>query len=376
MKVVIAVDSLKGSLSSVEAGLAVRKGILRAHPEAETVVKPLADGGEGTTEALVQGLGGERVDVTVTGPYGVPVRAYYGLLPETGTAVMEMAQAAGITLSEERNPLRASTRGVGEMVRDALARGVRDFLIGIGGSATNDGGVGMLSALGYRFLTAEGESAGEGAEALGKIGRILPPDDEVREMLAASTLRIACDVTNPLCGPSGATYVYGPQKGLMAGQLPQVDADMEHFAAVSAAFLGADRREAPGTGAAGGLGFAFRAYLGAELVPGVPLVLDAIGLDRELADADYLVTGEGRLDGQTVMGKAPIGAAQAAKRHGVRVIAFAGSVAEDAGACNEAGIDAFFPIVRGVTTLAEAMWPANARANMSAAAEQVFRLLG
>ena len=211
MKVVVAVDSFKGSMTSMEAGMAVKAGILAAKKDAEVIVKPLADGGEGTTDALIEGLKGERVDVTVTGPYHEPVQAYYGYLRESNTAVMEMATAAGITLSDKKEPMTATTYGVGELILHAIGRGIRNFIIGIGGSATNDGGVGMLKALGYRFLDEKGEDAGEGGQALARIASVEISDK--KELLSQCNFRIACDVTNPLCGSQGATYIYASDSG-------------------------------------------------------------------------------------------------------------------------------------------------------------------
>lgn len=375
MKVVIAIDSLKGSLTSMEAGAAVKAGVLLAHPEAEVVIKPLADGGEGTTDALIEGLGGERIDVTVTGPMGKPVSAYYGYLKETDTAIIEMASAAGITLVSEgeKNPLTATTYGVGEMIKDAAEKGCRNFIIGIGGSATNDGGIGMLKALGYTFLDANGRDTGEGAQALGKVAKI--GTAAVYSKLKECHFQVACDVTNPLCGENGATYIYGPQKGVTDALKLVLDRDMAHFADVTSAALGNHFAETEGAGAAGGLGFAFLSFLGAELTPGIELILNAVKLEESLKDADVVVTGEGRLDHQTAMGKAPIGVAKLAKKYGAKVLAFAGGVTKDAKACNAAGIDAFFPIVRGITTLEEAMDPERAGENMTDSVEQVFRLL-
>lgn len=375
MKVVIAVDSFKGSLSSMEAGRAAKAGILAARPDASVIVKPLADGGEGTTDALVEGLNGKKIDITVTGPLGQPVSASYGYLEETSTAVIEMAAAAGITLvpPDAKDPLSASTYGVGEMISDALGRGCRNFIIGIGGSATNDGGIGMLKALGYRFLDRDGKDAGEGAAAL---GRVMSVDTDGRNpLLSECCFQAACDVTNPLCGKNGATYIYGPQKGVTPDMLEMLDTHMAHFAAVTSRTFGVDHSGAPGAGAAGGLGFALLSYLDASLTPGIDLILEAVDLKSELAGADIVVTGEGCLDAQTAMGKAPAGVARLAKKYGIKVIAFAGSVTKEASACNQAGIDAFFPIVRGVTTLEEAMKPETAWDNMAAAAEQVFRII-
>ena len=374
MKVVIAIDSLKGSLSSMEAGLAIKEGVLAAQPDAEVIVKPLADGGEGTTDALIEGMNGERIDLTVTGPMHTPVDAYYGYLRETNTAVMEMASAAGITLvpDKEKNPLLATSYGVGEMIIDAIQRGCRNFIIGIGGSITNDGGIGMLKALGVRFLDEKGEDAGEGGQALAKVACI--DLSGLNPLLKECHIQVACDVNNPLCGESGSTYVYGPQKGVTEDMKKTLDEAMAHFARVTSESLENDYMNTPGAGAAGGLGFAFLAYVGATLTPGIELILDSVGLEDELSGADVVVTGEGRLDFQTAMGKAPVGVARLAKKYNARVVAFAGSVTKEATACNKEGIDAFFPILRGVCTLADAMDPVNARNNMIATVEQVFRL--
>ncbi|MED9704066.1 MAG: glycerate kinase [Dorea sp.] len=375
MKVVIAIDSLKGSLSSMEAGMAIKDGILAAKPDAEVIVKPLADGGEGTTDALIEGMNGERIDLTVTGPMHTPVDAYYGYLKDTNTAVMEMASAAGITLvpDSEKNPLLATSYGVGEMINDAIQRGCRNFIIGIGGSVTNDGGIGMLKALGVRFLDENGEDAGEGGQALAKVARI--DVSGMNPLLKECHIQVACDVNNPLCGENGSTYVYGPQKGVTEDMKKTLDEAMAHFARVTSETLENDYLNTPGAGAAGGLGYAFLAYTGAALTPGIELILDAVGLEEELSSADVVVTGEGRLDFQTAMGKAPVGVARLAKKYNAKVIAFAGSVTKEATACNKEGIDAFFPILRGVCTLAEAMDPVAARNNMTATVEQVFRLL-
>lgn len=375
MKVVIAIDSLKGSLSSMEAGMAIKDGILAAKPDAEVIVKPLADGGEGTTDALIEGMNGERIDLTVTGPMHTPVDAYYGYLKDTNTAVMEMASAAGITLvpDSEKNPLLATSYGVGEMINDAIQRGCRNFIIGIGGSVTNDGGIGMLKALGVRFLDENGEDAGEGGQALAKVARI--DVSGMNPLLKECHIQVACDVNNPLCGENGSTYVYGPQKGVTEDMKKTLDEAMAHFARVTSETLENDYMNIPGAGAAGGLGYAFLAYTGAALTPGIELILDAVELEEELSGADVVVTGEGRLDFQTAMGKAPVGVARLAKKYNAKVIAFAGSVTKEATACNKEGIDAFFPILRGVCTLAEAMDPVAARNNMTATVEQVFRLL-
>lgn len=370
MKVVIAIDSFKGSLGSVEAGNAAAEGVRRAVPGAECVVRPLADGGEGTVAALTDGLGGELRKVSVTGPLGAPAVTRYGLLPD-GRAVMEMAEASGITLvpAGERDPMRATTRGVGEMILDAVRNGASKFVIGIGGSATNDGGAGMLQALGWRLLDAKGRDLPPGGAALARIVSIEPPPDADR--LRGLEFRIACDVRNPLCGKEGASAVFGPQKGATPEMVAGLDAALRRFASV--ADPEGRAAEAPGAGAAGGLGFAFSAFLGAELVPGVDLILGETRLDDFMDGADVVVTGEGRLDAQTVMGKAPAGVARLAKAHGAKVIAFCGCVGDGAEAVNGAGIDAFFPVLRKVATLEEALDPVNAAANLAATAEQAFR---
>lgn len=374
MKVVIAIDSLKGSLSSMEAGRAIEQGILNVLPDTEVTVKPLADGGEGTTEALVEGMGGDLVKVQVHGPLETPVTAAYGMIQETGTAIMEMAAAAGIILvGKDKRPLEATTYGVGEMIKDAIKRGCRKFIIGIGGSATNDGGIGMLTALGYEFLDEDGESAGIGADALGKVVEIRTAN--VLPELKECHFRVACDVTNPLCGENGATYIYGPQKGVTEEMREGLDEAMGSYAEVTKKSMGTDCALMEGAGAAGGLGFAFLSFLGAELLPGIELVLDAVGMEKAMEGADLVFTGEGRLDHQTAMGKAPVGIARLAKKCGAKVIALAGAVVEGAEACNENGIDAYFPILRKVVTLDEAMEPETAKQNMIRTTEQIIRLV-
>lgn len=375
MKIVVAIDSFKGSLSSMEAGNGVKKGIQRVFPDADIIVRPLADGGEGTTEALINGLDGEKITIPVMGPMGETVEAEYGYFPKKKQAIIEIATAAGITLLQpnQLNPFRATTYGVGEIIRDAVGRGCRDFIIGIGGSATNDGGLGMLTALGYEFLDASGVCVGITADSLGKISKI---SDELRmPELSQCRFQIACDVNNPLCGANGATYIYGPQKGVTEQAKDQLDQSMASFAEATAVFLKEDYSQVPGAGAAGGMGFALRSYLSGELCPGIELVMKEVQLEEDIKTADLVVTGEGRLDGQTAMGKAPIGIAELAKKYHKKVIAFAGCVTVDAAQCNEQGIDAFFPILRQAVTLQEAMDRRTALSNLIAAAEQVFRLI-
>ena len=377
MKVVIAIDSFKGSLSSVAAGQAAAEGVRRVFPDAECVVRPLADGGEGTVDALVAGLGGKIKTVTVTGPAGKPVNAKYGLLSD-GVAVMEMAEAAGITLvsGAEKNPLYTTTYGVGEMILDAVKNGAKKFVIGIGGSATNDGGAGMLQALGFRLLDTDGHDIPRGGAALAKLAKI--DRGNVAAKLNELSFKIACDVKNPLCGPSGASAVFGPQKGATPEMVAELDAALAHFAEIAnstAQLRHPTLPDAPGAGAAGGLGFGFKAFLGAELVPGVDLILEETRLEEFIRDADVVITGEGRLDGQTVMGKAPIGVARLAKKYGQRVLAFSGVLGDGVEAVNAAGIDAYFPILRKLVTLEEALDVKNASANLTATVEQTFRLV-
>ena len=373
MKVVVAIDSLKGSLSSLEAGNAISEGIRKAYPEAQVEVRPLADGGEGTVEALALGMNGKLETVTVTGPLGKPVDAVYGVLDTT--AIIEMSAAAGITLVEEqeRNPLKTTTYGVGEIIKDAIKKGCRHFIVGIGGSATNDGGIGMLQALGYGILDREGKQVPFGAQGLSEIDKIT--DEYVIPELKECTFRVACDVTNTLCGEQGASAIFGPQKGATPTMIMQMDKWLAYYAALSKEKYPHANMNQAGTGAAGGLGFAFLTYTNAVLESGIKIVLEETKLEEYVKAADIVVTGEGRLDGQTAMGKAPIGVAEIAKKYNKRVYALSGCVTEDAGVCNEHGIDAFFPILRSVVPLAEAMDKDNARENMVATTEQVFRLI-
>ena len=375
MKVVVAIDSLKGSLSSIEAGEAIKSGVLKVMPEAEVCVRPLADGGEGTVEALALGMGGKLESVEVTGPLGKKVNCVYGILEESKTAIMEMSGAAGITLvpDAERNPLHTTTYGVGEVIKDAISKGCRHFIVGIGGSATNDGGIGMLQALGYGMLDKDGKQVPFGAKGLKEIETIT--DDFVIPELKECTFRVACDVTNTLCGELGCSAVFGPQKGADPTMIIQMDKWLSYYAKLTSEKYEKANAKQAGTGAAGGLGFAFLAYTNAVLESGIKIILEETKLEEYVKDADIVVTGEGRLDGQTVFGKAPIGVAKIAKKFDKPVIAFSGAVTEDAVACNEHGIDAFFPILRRIQTLQEAMEPSNARDNMAATVEQVFRLM-
>ena len=399
MNIVIAIDSFKGSLTSLQAGNAAAEGIKRVFPDAYVAVRPLADGGEGTVDALVAGrqgcleevfqsaawkrriqkktseMGGEFCSVEVTDPCGKPVTARYGIIRESNTAVMEMSAAAGLTLvpPDKRDPMKTTTYGVGEMIRDAVSHGCRDFIIGIGGSATNDGGAGMLQALGYGLLDGNGKQIPHGAEGLSGLVRIT--NDNVLPELSECRFRIACDVTNPLCGENGCSAVFAPQKGASPESLSVMDKWLAHFAELTKTINPNADSGYPGAGAAGGLGFAFRSYTNTELLPGVELVLQATKLEEYIRNADIVITGEGRLDAQTAMGKAPVGVAKLAKKHGKPVIAFAGSVTKDAAAFNECGIDAYFPILCTVCSLEDAMNPVNAAENLSDTVEQVFKAL-
>lgn len=374
MKAVVAIDSLKGSLSSMEAGNAIAEGIYRADAEAKVEVRPLADGGEGTVDALVQGMNGSLRKVRVTGPLGDKVDAAYGIIEEK-MAVIEMSAAAGITLvpDEKKNPLFTTTYGVGEMIRDAIEKGCRKFVVGIGGSATNDGGIGMLQALGYDFLDSKGNAVPYGAKGLEALAEIRK--EHVLQELTQCEFKVACDVTNPLCGPLGASAVYGPQKGATPEMVREMDQWLADYAKLAANCSERADAEHPGTGAAGGLGFAFLTFTNAVLESGIKIVLEETKLEQYIQDADIVITGEGRLDGQTAMGKAPVGVAKLAGKYKIPVLAFAGSVTEDAGKCNEEGIHAFFPILRGITTLEDAMDAENARRNLMETVEQVFRLI-
>lgn len=374
MRVFVAIDSFKGSLTSLQAGNAVKEAVLQADSQAEVRVHPIADGGEGTVEAVCTAMNGVLTDVTVTGPLGAPVQAQYGILPGN-IAVIEMSAAAGITLipAELRNPMKTTTFGVGELIKDAISRGCRHFIVGIGGSATNDGGVGMLSALGFRFLDEKGQQIPFGAAGLEKLVAISTKD--AMPQLQECSFRVACDVTNPLCGENGCSAVYGPQKGADENMVRTMDAYLENYADLAAKVSEKADKNYPGAGAAGGLGFAFQGFLNATLESGIQIILEETRAEQFIKDADIIVTGEGRLDSQSVMGKAPVGIAKLAKKYGKKVIAFSGCITEDAAVCNQHGIDAFFPIIPGVVSLQEAMNPENAYRNLRHTAHQVFRLI-
>lgn len=375
MKVVIAIDSFKGSLSSMQAGSAARAGILDVFPQAEVLITPLADGGEGTLEALAEGMNGSLHTAIVTGPLGETVQAQYALLPTLGTAVLEMAQAAGLPQvpPELRDPRKTSTYGLGELIKLAVKQGYRNFIVGIGGSATNDAGIGMLQALGFEFLDAQGRAVkGVGGELINiasiRTNNALPE-------LTECTFKIACDVNNPLFGTNGAAHIYGPQKGATPEIVHELDQGLQHFAAVVRQTMGKDIAHTAGAGAAGGLGYAFMAFLNGQLESGITLILQEIGLEKMLVDADFVITGEGRLDGQTAMGKAPLGVAKLAKKHGVKVIALAGCTTDDAVKCNAEGIDSYFAVVNAAMSLQEAMCEQVAYNNVVQTSRQVFNLI-
>ena len=354
MKVVIAIDSLKGSLSSIEAGMAIREGVLRAKPDAEVIVKPLADGGEGTTDALIEGMNGERIDLTVTGPMHTPVKAHYGYLKDSNTAVMEMDSAAGITLvpDDAKDPLLATSYGVGEMINHALQKGCRNFIIGIGGSATNDGGAGMVQALGAKLCDANGNEIGFGGGSLNTLNDIDISGLDPR--LKDCVIRVACDVTNPLVGDNGASRIFGPQKGASEAMIVELDNNLSHYAEVIKKALHVDVKDVPGAGAAGGMGAALMAFLGAELKSGIEIVTTALNLEEHIHDCTLVITGEGRIDSQSIHGKVPIGVANVAKKYHKPVIGIAGSLTNDVGVVHQHGIDAVFSVLTSIGTLDEA----------------------
>jgi glycerate 2-kinase len=351
MKIVIAPDSFKESLSAFEAANAIECGFRGIFPDAEYIKLPMADGGEGTVQSLVYSTGGSIVEVVVTGPLGEPVPSFFGLLGDGKTAVIEMAAASGLHLVpiEKRNPLVTTTIGTGELILAAINLGVNHFIIGIGGSATNDGGAGMVQALGGRLLDKNGDEIGHGGGALSKLTSIDLSQFDVR--LKDLKITVACDVDNPLTGPRGASAVYGPQKGATAEMITQLDQGLTNFANIVEKELNKPFRDIPGAGAAGGLGAGLIAFLSADLQRGVDIVLEAVRFQDHLKEAALVITGEGRIDSQTINGKTPIGVAKAAKKNNVPVIAIAGAISKDSHIIHNHGIDALFSIVPGVTTL-------------------------
>jgi glycerate kinase len=375
VKVLIAIDSMKGSISSLDAGHAIELGIREVMPEAEIVVLPLADGGEGTAEALVSATSGRFIMKQVTGPLEEEVDAVYGILGDGETAVIEVATACGLTLVplERRNPSVTTSYGVGELIADAIDRGCRKFIIGLGGSATNDAGIGMLQALGFRFLDEHQEEAGVGGQALQKIRKI-DSSGAIPE-LKQCTFTAACDVNNPLYGPDGAAFVFARQKGASPEMILELDKGLENFAEVVRMELNRDVQSIAGSGAAGGLGAAFAAFLHAYLRPGVDIVLETVRLEQAMKGADFVITGEGMLDEQTSMGKAPLGVARIARKHRIPVIALAGGVTRDTFKLHASGITACFPIVRKPMSLAEAMDPDVTSDHLRFTSSQLCRLI-
>ena len=374
MKIVIAMDSFKGSLSSMEAGNAAAEGIKRVFPDADTVVSPVADGGEGTVEALVSGLNGHFIEAEVTDPRGKPIKASYGILPDN-TAVIEMAAASGLTMRTFYidAPMYNTSYGTGELILDAVKRGCRNFIIGIGGSATNDGGIGCLQALGFGMLDKNGQQVEYGARGLSQLVSIT--DNNVTPELRQCRFNVACDVTNPLCGDNGCSAVFAPQKGACGTSTVIMDIWMREYAELTKSYNPTASPDTAGAGAAGGMGFALMYYLNAELQSGADLITRQTRLEEYIQTADMVITGEGCLDSQTAMGKAPSAIARTAKKYGKPVIAFCGSVRKGAELCNTSGIDAYFPVLRSVCTLEQAMDKSAACKNLADTAEQVFRAI-
>jgi glycerate kinase len=355
MKIVIAPDSFKESLTALNVCEAVEKGIKTHFPDAEISKVPMADGGEGTVQSLVDATDGEVIQTRVTGPLGEIVEAFYGILGGGKTAVIEMAAASGLhhVPMDKRNPLITTTRGTGELILKALDHKVEHIIIGIGGSATNDGGAGMAKALGAQLLDAKGAEIKEGGGSLNQLASIDLINLDSR--LAEVKVEVACDVDNPLTGETGASAVFGPQKGATSDMVKQLDRNLAHYAAVIQKEMGVHIENVPGAGAAGGLGGGLLAFLSAELKPGVDIVIEATQLESYVRDADLVITGEGRIDGQTIYGKTPVGVAKTAKKHSVPVIAIAGSIGAGSEAVYEHGISALFSVVPGAVALSEAL---------------------
>ncbi|HWR39114.1 MAG TPA: glycerate kinase [Patescibacteria group bacterium] len=373
MRIIVAPDSFKGSLSAVAVAQAMKQGILTVFPDAEVIEAPIADGGEGTVEALSTATGGQVIHHRVTGPLGEMVDAGWGILGNGKTAVMEMAAASGLPLipRDKRDPRRATTLGTGELIQAALDRGLRKIIIGIGGSATNDGGSGMAKALGIRFLDASGQELPDGGSALARLDRIDLSGADPR--LAATEILVACDVDNPLCGPRGASAVYGPQKGATPDIVTELDQALDRFAIVAQQATGRDAANLPGAGAAGGLGAGLLFFTNAQLRPGVEMILEAIRFDTLVRQADLVITGEGNTDFQTAHGKAPVGVAKIAKQYGVPVVCLSGGLGTGCDAVLAQGIDGLMSIVPGPIALEECL--RQAPELLAAATARLCRLL-
>ena len=370
-KIVVAFDSFKGSLSSVEASEAFIAGVRSIDPSVECRAVAIADGGEGMAEAIVASIGGALVEATALDPLGRSIVASYGLINEVATAIIPISSASGITLltPEERNPLEATTYGTGELMLDAVKRGCRKIIIGLGGSATNDGGAGLLRALGYKFLDVNGKELTATIDVLERVASIIPP---VNSPIEGIEISVAVDVDNPLCGERGATQIYGAQKGATNAMIVRLDKALRHYADVVAKWRGEDVSNEAGMGAAGGAGFAFGALLGAMPTSGIELILSVVDFDNIIADASLIVTGEGRIDCQTVMGKAPAGVLRHAKRAGVKCIAVGGGVAW----CNElraSDFDAIYAATPEGMPIAEAMKKEVATVNLQRVATSILK---
>ncbi|QCR35109.1 glycerate kinase [Nissabacter sp. SGAir0207] len=366
MKIVIAPDSYKESLSALEVANQIEAGFREVFPQAEYVKLPVADGGEGTVEAMVAATHGRVVKVKVTGPLDKEIEAFYGLSGDGDTAFIEMAAASGLEQvpAKQRNPLHTTSYGTGELIRHALEQGVRHIIIGIGGSATNDGGAGMVQALGAKLLDGNGQPIARGAAGLADLDRI--DVGELDERLKACRIEVACDVTNPLTGDKGASAVFGPQKGATPEMVKQLDGYLAHYAQLIQRDLQVEVDQVPGAGAAGGMGAGLLAFCGADLRRGIEIVTEALGLEALVKDADLVITGEGRIDSQTIHGKVPIGVAQVAKRHDKPVIAIAGSLTADVGVVHEHGLDAVFSVLYTICSLDEALENAGDNVRMTA----------
>ncbi len=366
MKIVIAPDSYKESLSALDVATAIERGFKEIFPDAEYVKLPVADGGEGTVEAMVAATHGRKVQVKVTGPLGEPVAGFYGLSGDEQSAFIEMAAASGLELvpPAKRDPLITTSWGTGELIRHALDAGVKHIIIGLGGSATNDGGAGMVQALGAKLLNAQGNALGQGGGELETLARIDVSELDAR--LKTCRIEVACDVTNPLTGDQGASAVFGPQKGATGETVARLDHALHHYAKIIQRDLDVDVFTLAGGGAAGGMGAGLYAFCGAELRRGIEIVTDALHLAEHVAGADLVITGEGRIDSQTVHGKVPVGVAKVAKRYNKPVIGIAGSLTADVGIVHEHGLDAVFSVIYTICSLDDALKNAGENVRMTA----------
>lgn len=373
MKIVIAPDSFKESLSADKCAQAIKAGFADVFPDAEYVCLPIADGGEGTVEAMVAATGGRVIHLEVTGPMGSPVRGFYGLTGEGNTAIIEMAAASGLMLvaPDARNPMVASSYGTGELIRHVLDTGVRHIILGIGGSATVDGGMGMAQALGVRFLDAQGNVLEARGETLAQLARIDMANRDSR--LAECEIEVACDVDNPLTGPRGAAAVFGPQKGATPAMVEALEQGLVNYANVLQKLTGLDLSQRPGGGAAGGMGIGASVFLGATLKPGIDIVLKAVKLEQAVEQASLVITGEGRIDSQTAGGKAPVGVASIARQHNVPVIGIAGVLGDGVEVVHQHGIDVVFSILPRLAPLSDVL--AEGEANLYYCARNIASTL-